>query len=113
MSDEKTALSEAMFERVNNVARGRAGGRPGGRGRVYLQSGEGLSGKGLQVIPAGDRLVLETPGGAGYGDPQARSAEDLRRDLTLGLVSPAAAKSEYTKDAYPSLAPSSRQVRSS
>jgi N-methylhydantoinase B len=92
----------AMFERVDNVARGRAGGRPGGRGGVYLQSGETLNSKGLQVIPAGDRLVLETPGGAGYGDPQARSVEALRSDLLLGLVSPAAAKSQYATDALPS-----------
>jgi N-methylhydantoinase B len=85
----------AMFERVNHVARGRAGGLPGRRGRAYLQSGQELNGKGLQVIPAGDRLVLETPGGGGFGHPQARAPEDLNADLKLGLVSPEAATSRY------------------
>ena len=40
----------------------------GSRGLVCLRSGPELPGKGLQVIPSNDRLILETPGGAGYGD---------------------------------------------
>ena len=85
----------AMFERVENVAQGRAGGRPGGRGRVYLRSGQQLNGKGLQTIPADERLVLETPGGAGYGHASHRSAAELESDLTFGLVSPESGRSEY------------------
>jgi N-methylhydantoinase B len=59
----------AMFERVHNPARGRAGGGPGAAGTVRLASGRVLAGKGLQTIPAGDRLVLELPGGGGHGAP--------------------------------------------
>lgn len=99
----------AMFERMTNVARGRAGGGGGRRGRVYLQSGRELNGKGLQVIPSGDLLVLETPGGAGYGDPQARAAADIHSDLTLGLVSPEPAISEY--QTVPSPASTCRHVK--
>ena len=57
----------AMFERVRNPARGRAGGGDGATGVVRLASGRALAGKGLQTIPAGDRLVLELPGGGGHG----------------------------------------------
>ena len=57
----------AMFERVDNPPQGRAGGASGAPGRVMLKSGTVLPGKGLQSIPAGDRLILETPGGGGYG----------------------------------------------
>ena len=34
-----------------------------------------MHGKGLQVVPAGERLMLELPGGGGWGDPAARSME--------------------------------------
>jgi N-methylhydantoinase B len=57
----------AMFERVHHPARGRAGGAAGAPGTVRLASGRVLAGKGLQTIPAGDRLVLELPGGGGHG----------------------------------------------
>jgi N-methylhydantoinase B len=37
-------------------------------------------------IKKGERLRLETPGGGGYGDPQARSSEATERDLRLGYA---------------------------
>jgi N-methylhydantoinase B len=77
----------AMFERVDNPAQGRAGGSPGAPGRVRLRSGQTLRAKGLQAIPAGDRIVLETPGGGGYGDPARRSPETVSNDVLFGLVS--------------------------
>lgn len=86
----------AMFERIDSAAQGRAGGRPGAPGRVYCAGSQArLRGKGLQQIPGGERLVLETPGGGGYGDPRQRAAELLREDLRFELVSPEAAASDY------------------
>jgi len=85
----------AMFDRVKNAARGRAGGHSGALGRVRLGSGAEMRGKGLQPIPADDRLVLELPGGAGYGDPHQRPAELVARDVLDGLVSPEAARRDY------------------
>src|SRR6516165_2538798 len=85
----------AMFERIEHAAQGRAGGRPGARGRVYLDDGRELQGKGLQTIPPDCRLMLETPGGGGYGDPRKRPPERLHRDVALGLVSPRSAKLDY------------------
>lgn len=76
----------AMFERVDNAPQGRAGGEPGAAGKVILKSGKTLRSKGLQPIPAGETLVLETPGGGGYGDPARRPAELAREDLKLGLA---------------------------
>jgi N-methylhydantoinase B len=83
----------AMYERVATPARGRDGGEDGAPGVVSLASGGTLRGKGLQRIPAGDRLVLQVPGGAGLGDPAERSAEALARDLEDGLVTGRAASS--------------------
>ena len=65
----------AMFERVDNVPQGRAGGAPGAPGRVALRSGARLRSKGAQPVPAGETLIMETPGGGGYGDPANRAAE--------------------------------------
>ena len=76
----------AMFERVDNVPQGRAGGAPGAPGRVALRSGARLRSKGTQPVPAGETLILETPGGGGYGDPANRAAERAGEDLRLGLT---------------------------
>jgi N-methylhydantoinase B len=80
-----------MFERIEHAAQGRAGGHAGSRGRVHLRGGQELQGKGLQRIPADELLILETPGGGGYGNPRRRAREQLQQDISLDLVSPAAA----------------------
>jgi N-methylhydantoinase B len=82
----------AMFERIHNASQGRADGGAGAPGRVHLRSGSALQGKGLQEVPAGDRLILETPGGAGYGDPRKRLPERVQADIRLGLVSASGAE---------------------
>ncbi|MFY9316237.1 MAG: hydantoinase B/oxoprolinase family protein [Burkholderiales bacterium] len=61
------AIACATFERRHHPARGRAGGGNGRVGRVELASGKVLPGKETYVVPAGDRLVAEMPGGGGYG----------------------------------------------
>lgn len=86
---------KAMFDRVDNPAQGRAGGREGASGAVRLASGKRLKGKGQQVIPAGDRLVIELPGGGGYGAPDARSIEAIDHDVRRELVSRDAALRDY------------------
>jgi N-methylhydantoinase B len=85
----------AGFERVKFPARGRNGGAPGQRGSVSLKSGTELKPKGLQVVPPGERLVIEMPGGGGMGNPADRDPEAVRRDIRLGYLSPEAAKREY------------------
>ena len=45
---------------------GLAGGEAGGLGRQSL-NGEALPGIVALAVQAGDRLVIETPGGGGYG----------------------------------------------
>jgi len=85
----------ASFDRVANAPRGREGGLNGGAGRVAQKSGKHLRTKGLQVIPDGDRLVLELPGGAGMGDPTTRDPALVARDVRDGLVSPANARAHY------------------
>ncbi len=93
-SGEPFAISK-MFERVRNPARGRAGGRNGALGRVYVPEGEELRAKGREVVPPDHRIVLETPGGGGLGDPRRRSREVVRDDVLDGYVTEAAARKDY------------------
>ena len=85
----------ARFERVVNPARGREGGDHGARGRVSLASGEALKAKGTQTIPAGDRVVIEMPGGGGYGPATERPLDRIARDVALGYVTPESAAQDY------------------
>jgi len=86
---------QARFERGVYPARGRSGGEPGAKGRLSLATGASLAIKGLQIIPAGDRLIVEMPGGGGYGDPFARDPALVARDVRYGLIEPAQAEGEY------------------
>jgi N-methylhydantoinase B len=51
--------------------------------------------KGEQVIPAGERLIVLTPGGAGYGNPLDRDPASVAQDVCAGLVSGECAEAEY------------------
>ena len=76
----------AIFDRVAHPPRGRDGGGDGAPGAVRLRSGAVLRTKGYQVIPAGDRLLLELPGGGGMGPPPERDPALHARDVRDGLV---------------------------
>ncbi len=84
-----------MFDRVVNPARGREGGGNGATGRVRLASGAELRAKGRQGVPAGARLVLEMPGGGGYGDPRERAPARVAEDVRNGFVSREGALRDY------------------
>ncbi|MDE2782009.1 MAG: hydantoinase B/oxoprolinase family protein [Gemmatimonadota bacterium] len=84
-----------MFERVRNAARGRDGGGVGAPGRVYIPGAGELRVKGREVVPPGHRIVLETPGGGGLGDPGRRSRARVRDDVLNGLVSAEVAAKGY------------------
>ena len=75
-----------MFDRVNHPARGRAGGGNGAPGGVSLDDGTLLRGKGRQFVPEGRRLVLELPGGGGFGPEEDRSADAAEEDAVRGYV---------------------------
>ena len=88
----------AAFDRVTHPARGRHGGHGGDRGGVRLASGAILNGKGTQHVPAGERLILHTPGGGGFGDPHQRDPLAVAADVAAGRTSREAAKAVYGVD---------------
>jgi len=92
--NEAFAVSK-MFDRIEHPARGRDGGGNGGRGAARLDDGTRLRGMGREIVPPGKRLVVETPGGGGIGDPADRDPQALARDIRSGFVSRQAAKTQY------------------
>lgn len=100
-SREGSFAIHARFERGRFPARGRNGGGPGAVGRLSLASGASLAVKGFHVIPPGDRLIVEMPGGGGYGDPAERDPALVARDLRDGLIAPDQAETQYGAAAKP------------
>ena len=84
-----------MFDRVGNPARGRAGGMNGSAGAVRLDDGTVLRGKGRQQVPASRRLLLDLPGGGGFGPSAERDPALVRSDIASGYVSADQATRDY------------------
>ena len=89
-------------ERHVHPARGFRGGRPGQRARSFITRADGrresIPSKILTRVQAGDRLLVESPGGGGYGDPKRRDRSRVRDDLANGKISAAAAREVYGLD---------------
>jgi N-methylhydantoinase B len=87
------------FNKTRFPPQGLAGGRPGARARfvVRLGSKQELETKASARVEmaAGERFLLQSAGGGGYGDPRRRDADALARDVAEGYVTPKAAKRDY------------------
>ena len=61
---------------------------------IYRAGGgeEVVPSKLVTTLQAGDRIVFETAGGGGYGDPVQRDAQQVRADLADGKISAAGVK---------------------
>ncbi len=85
----------AMFDRLHHPARGRRGGMDGAPTTLAQDDGRAMKGKGKQFVPHGRKVVMAFPGGAGYGALADRDTALIRRDLALGYITPAAARTIY------------------
>ena len=91
---EQPCYFEGNGERFTNQPWGVFGGQPGKSGRFYLRNDNGstedLPGKAAGVsIRLDQSIVIEAPGGGGYGRFQERSKADLERDRRTGNYSEA------------------------
>jgi len=86
---------QAMFDRVDHPARGRQGGKNGHTTSIARDDGISMRGKGKQFVPHGRKVMLAFPGGAGYGTPEDRNIEAVKKDLLYGYISAETAKTEY------------------
>ncbi len=76
----------AMFDRVDHPAQGRQGGQDGACTVIAQDDGTPMKGKGRQFVPHGRKVMLEFPGGAGYGSVAQREKSAVRNDLAQGIL---------------------------
>ena len=89
------AISAATFDRIAHPALGREGGAAGCKGAARKGSGPKLPDKGIHIIETGDSLIVELPGGGGFGRPDKRDRAAVEADIAAGLVTPEAARKDY------------------
>jgi N-methylhydantoinase B len=89
-------------ERHFSAAGGLAGGADGARARSQIRRADGrveeIPSKIVTTLHPGDRVVVETAGGGGYGDPRRRATPRIVDDTRNGKVSPDAARRLYGRD---------------
>jgi len=106
--------ASALFDRTKGRFRawGLEGGLPGGYGAILVKRrgddrfrtfpevfGTVSASKFTNVVlEEGDEVLLDSPGGGGFGDPRERDRESVRCDVEEGLVSEDAARSLYGWD---------------
>jgi N-methylhydantoinase B len=95
METDEDWLFTASFERARIPCQGRFGGGPGAAGRVTTADGRTLEAKAQHWMRPHDRVVIQTPGGGGFGDPRERDPEHVADDVTAGRVSREAAARVY------------------
>lgn len=92
---------------------GLEGGGQGGRGAILVKRkgdtefrtfseayGTASASKFTNIrLTGGDEVLIDSPGGGGYGDPHAREPERLEHDVFEGFVSPEKAHELYGYDA--------------
>jgi N-methylhydantoinase B len=87
------------FNKTRFPPQGLAGGKAGARARFVVRLGtrQEFETKASARIEmeAGERFLLQSAGGGGYGDPAKRDASALARDLAEGYVTADAASADY------------------
>src|SRR5699024_7512724 len=77
-------------ERHHRAPWGLFGGKSGGRSECILIEPDGtkhhLPSKSTLTVQKGTRIILKTSGGGGYGPPEERTEDEIRRDLLDGTM---------------------------
>jgi N-methylhydantoinase B len=93
-ADGRWSMS-SIVDRTKFPAPGLLGGKPGERGEIILDNDALPNPKVLVDLSPQQVVHLNTPGGAGYGDPFSRDPERIREDVIAGYISPEAAEADY------------------
>lgn len=98
-----------LADRFHTGPPGRFGGLPGGRAGYWLKRAGEEEWKPMTeaagaksptkfanvLLNPGDQVMVQSPGGGGYGDPAQRDREAVLYDLEQGYISPEAAAKYY------------------
>jgi N-methylhydantoinase B len=95
------ATVSRRYDKAKFPPRGVAGGKPGSGSRFIIHLGgkdeRETPASGKYELRAGERFLLQSAGGGGYGDPVKRDTAALERDMAEGYVSAASAERDYGK----------------
>ncbi|WP_416414517.1 hydantoinase B/oxoprolinase family protein [Pantoea sp. App145] len=98
LEDDSTLLARGM-ERMLFQPWGVQGGQPGQSTTLTLNphraGGQSLEKIDLLSVNAGDEVLLQTPGGGGWGDPYHRDPQAVKTDVDNQLVSIPEAEQQY------------------
>jgi N-methylhydantoinase B len=87
------------FNKTRFPPQGLAGGRPGARARFVVRLGTAqefeTKASARIEMAAGERFLLQSAGGGGYGDPEKRDGAALARDMAEGYVTAEGARRDY------------------
>ncbi|MDE2749160.1 MAG: hydantoinase B/oxoprolinase family protein [Chloroflexota bacterium] len=89
------ANHSCMYDRTGNPALGLLGGQAGAAGQVRLSDGGRPHPKSHYLLEPGQRVILELPGGGGFGPACERAPERVLQDLREGYISLEAAARDY------------------
>jgi N-methylhydantoinase B len=93
---EAPAYGTFTLERSVTLPWGLSGGMPGAQNRLEITDASGkvrsIRKATRHPIASGDVMRVLTGGGGGFGDPRARPAEAVQRDIDEGYVSPEGAR---------------------
>ena len=96
---EDAATVIRRFDKTRFPPNGVAGGTPGGRSRFVIRLGtdqeQETRASGRYEMRPGERFLLQTAGGGGYGEPRRRDRAALARDIAEGYVSAEGAARDY------------------
>ena len=85
------------FDKSKHPPKGLSGGHDGNGAKFTIRPGEPdeyvSPSSGKWELKQGDRFILQTAAGGGYGDPAKRKTEDAARDVAEGYVSTGATSS--------------------
>lgn len=103
MRREYQLLADAVvirrFDKSKVPPQGLAGGAPGGSSRFVVRFGAAdafeAPASGRYEMKAGEKFLLQTAGGGGFGDPRRRDPAALARDIAEGYVSAVGAERDY------------------
>jgi N-methylhydantoinase B len=92
---ERPWTLSALVDRTKIAAPGSEGGHAGALGALDIAESHPLAPKRMLRLASDDHVLASAPGGGGYGDPRARPAESVLRDVVEGYVSLVAAREIY------------------
>lgn len=88
-------LFSGLYDRIANPPPGLFGGRPGRAGVLEGGDGAPLVAKTSRMVDANSTISFDIPGGGGFGPPEKRDREAIRRDIRGGYITAEAARRDY------------------